>query len=134
MLKTPERSDISIGDLAEDLDRLCDDQPFQTGWYLKDLETGESADRNGHAVVTSASTRKIAILMAALKAVNDGRLALVQPVTMEARYQDNKSGCFQHLHPGFTSRLPEVRPQSCATQSASINLLRWVHGRRPSIV
>ena len=108
MLKTPERSDISIGDLAENLNRLCDDQLFQTGWYLKDMGTGEPADRNGDAVVTSASTRKIAILMAALKAVNDGRLALDQPVMIEARYQDNKSGCFQHLHPGFTIQLRDA--------------------------
>ena len=53
-------------------------------------------------VVTSASTRKIAILAAALKAVNDGRLALDQPVVIEAKYQDNSSGCFQRLQPGFT--------------------------------
>ena len=108
MLKTPERSDVAIEGLAQSLNRLCDDQPFQSGWYLKDLDTGESADRNGHVVVTSASTRKIAILMAALKAVNDGRLALDQPVKIEARYQDNSSGCFQHLQPGFTIQLRDA--------------------------
>ena len=49
----------------------------------------------------SASTRKISILMAALKAVHDGKLALDQKVTIEARYQDNDSGTFQHMTPGF---------------------------------
>jgi beta-lactamase class A len=39
--------------------------------------------------------------MAALKAVHDGKLALDQKVTIEARYQDNDSGTFQHLTPGF---------------------------------
>lgn len=85
-----------------DLNKLCDEQPFHTGWYLKDLRTGGTADRNGHVIVPSASTRKIAIMMAALKAVNEGKLALDQPVTIQARYQNNDSGCFQHLQPGFT--------------------------------
>jgi beta-lactamase class A len=40
--------------------------------------------------------------MAALKAVHDGKLALEQKVTIEAKYQDNDSGTFQHLTPGFS--------------------------------
>ena len=39
--------------------------------------------------------------MAALKAVHDGKLALDQKVTIDSRYQDNDSGTFQHLTPGF---------------------------------
>ena len=88
--------------LVERLNDLCEQQPFHTGWYLNELRTGETADRNGHVVVPSASTRKIAILTTALKAVNEGKLALDQLVTIEARYQNNNSGCFQHLQPGFT--------------------------------
>ena len=84
------------------LNALCDEQPFHTGWYLKDLRTGHEADRHGHLVGPSASTRKIAVLMAALKEVNAGRLSLDQPTTIQAKYQDNKSGCFQYLQPGFT--------------------------------
>ena len=102
MLKTPGLRGASIETLAQSLNSMCDDQPFRSGWYMKHLGTGESADRNGHVVVTSASTRKIAILAAALKAVSEGRLALDQPVLIEAKYQDNKSGCFQYLQPGFT--------------------------------
>ena len=91
--------------LVADLNKLCDELPFHTGWYLKSLRTGETAHRHGHVVVPSASTRKIAIMMAALKAVNEGKLALEQPVTIQARYQNNDSGCFQHLRPGFTIQL-----------------------------
>ncbi len=65
--------------LVTDLNKLCDEQPFHTGWYLKDLRPGETAHRHGHVVVPSASTRKIAIMMAALKAVHEGKLALDQP-------------------------------------------------------
>jgi len=94
--------------LATDLNKLCDGLPFHTGWYLKDLRTGDAADRNGHVVVPSASTRKIAIMMAGLKAVHDGKLALNQPVTIQAKYQDNDSGCFQHLQPGFVIQLRDA--------------------------
>ena len=89
-------------DLVRHLNDLCDTQPFHTGWYLKDLRAGASADRHGHVIVPSASTRKIAILMTALAGVNAGDFALDQPVTILAKYQNTTSGCFQHFVPGFT--------------------------------
>ena len=88
-------------DLVQRLNELCDAAPFQTSWFLKDLATGARADRLGNVPVPSASTRKISIMMAALGAVHAGKLALDQKVTIEARYQDNDSGTFQHLTPGF---------------------------------
>jgi beta-lactamase class A len=94
--------------LVKQLNQLCEAQPFHTGWYLKNLRTGETAQRHGDVIVPSASTRKIAIMMAALKAVNDGKLALEQPVTMEAKYQNNQSGTFQHFQPGFTIQFRDV--------------------------
>jgi beta-lactamase class A len=90
------------------MNALCDALPFQTSWYLKDLATGARADRLGDTPVPSASTRKISIMMAALKAVHDGKLALDQKVTIDARYQDNDSGTFQHLTPGFTITLRDA--------------------------
>ena len=88
-------------DLAQRLDDLCDALPFQSSWYLKDLTSGATADRRGDVPVPSASTRKISIMMAALAAVHAGKLSLDQRVTVEAKYQDNDSGTFQHLTPGF---------------------------------
>jgi beta-lactamase class A len=88
-------------DLAKQMNALCDALPFQTSWYLKDLATGATADRLGDTPVPSASTRKISILMAALAAVHAGKLSLDQKVTIEAKYQDNDSGVFQHFTPGF---------------------------------
>ena len=88
-------------ELVDRMHAMCEEQPFHTGWYLQDLDAGASADRAGDVVVPSASTRKISVMMAALKAVNDGRLSLEQPVAIEAKYQDNDSGTFQHLTPGF---------------------------------
>jgi beta-lactamase class A len=94
--------------LTSKLNSLCDGLPFHTGWYVKNLRSGDTAHRHGHVVVPSASTRKIAIMMTVLKAVHDGKLALEQPVTIQAKYQDNDSGCFQHLQPGFTLQLRDV--------------------------
>jgi beta-lactamase class A len=94
--------------LVARLHALCEAHPFHTGWYFKDLRTGAEADRKGHVVVPSASTRKIAILMTALKAVHEGTFSLDQPVTIEAKYQISDSGCFQHFRPGFTITLRDV--------------------------
>src|SRR4030095_13319130 len=88
-------------ELVKSMNAVCDPLPFQTSWYLKDLATGATANRLGDVPVPSASTRKISIMMAALKAVHDGKLSLDQKVTIDARYQDNDSGTFQHLTPGF---------------------------------
>ncbi len=88
-------------ELVKQMNAVCDPLPFQTSWYLKDLATGATANRLGDVPVPSASTRKISIMMAALKAVHDGKLSLDQKVTIDARYQDNDSGTFQHLTPGF---------------------------------
>ncbi len=88
-------------ELVRQLNGLCDAVPFQASWYLKDLATGARADRRGDVPVPSASTRKISIMMAALAAVHAGKLSLDQRVTIDARYQDNDSGTFQHLTPGF---------------------------------
>lgn len=97
-----------MDDLVARLNGLCDELPFQTGWYLKDLRTGAEVDRDGDVVVPSASTRKVAILMTALKAVHEGSLRLDQPITIQERYQHNNSGCFQHLTPGFAITLRDT--------------------------
>jgi beta-lactamase class A len=65
-------------------------------------------ERHGSIVVPSASTRKIAIMMAALKAVNEGELSLSQPVTMASRFKNNDSGCFQHLRSEFVIQLQDA--------------------------
>ena len=92
---------MAIHDLAKRMNALCDALPFQSSWYLKECATGETAQRAGDVPVPSASTRKISIMMAALAAVHAGKLALDQKLTIDAKYQDNDSGTFQHLTPGF---------------------------------
>ena len=126
-------------ELTQKLNALCDALPFQTSWYLKDLTTGERADRLGDTPVPSASTRKISIMMAALKAVHDGKLALDQKVTIEAKYQDNDSGTFQHLTPGFWITFRDalvmmiiVSDNTCTGHVVDLvglgNIQRWCEG------
>ncbi len=94
--------------LIETLHTYCDDQSFVTSWHLKNLRTEETADRWGDEVLPSASTRKIAIMMAALEQVNRGELDLQQPIAVREEFQDNTSGTFQHLTPGFTITLRDA--------------------------
>jgi beta-lactamase class A len=103
--------EMTMDALVKKMNAACEALPFQTSWYLKDLKTGKTANRLGDEPVPSASTRKISILMAALKAVHDGKLALAQKVTIEARYQDNDSGTFQHMTPGFWITFRDVLVQ-----------------------
>ena len=88
-------------EVVQRLEEMSEAAAFDVSWYLKDLRGGARADRRGNVAVPSASTRKISIMMAALSAVHAGKLSLDQKLTVEARYQDNDSGTFQHLTPGF---------------------------------
>jgi beta-lactamase class A len=94
------------------LNAICDEQPYVTAWYLKNLLTGEEADRNGHTVFPSGSTRKTSILMAVLRAVNQGRLDLGTPILYEERLRQGVvSGTFKFLTPGFTISLRDALVQ-----------------------
>ena len=98
----------TIARVEDRLNELCSAQPFETGWYLNALTSGEGVHRRGHVIVPSASTRKISIMMAALRAVNAGTLSLDQPVPILSKYQNNTSGCFQHFRLGFSMPLHDV--------------------------
>jgi beta-lactamase class A len=98
-----------MDDLAKRLDAICAEQPFTTRWCLRDLKHGRQIDREGTVETPSASTRKIAILMAALAAVQAGRLALDAPVVLEARLQkDVASGTYRYMTPDCVIPLRDV--------------------------
>jgi beta-lactamase class A len=88
-------------ELIARMNALCDAQPFTTSWYVKDLVSGQEADRDGDMVLPSASTRKTSILMHALSRVHEGVLRLDEPCTIEARLQEGvDSGTYQYMTPG----------------------------------
>ena len=71
--------------LVQRLNELCNAVPFDASWYLKDLTTGQSADRRGRVPVPSASTRKISIMMAALADGTPGFAVAAQLTVRMAR-------------------------------------------------
>lgn len=94
------------------LHAICDEQPYLTSWYVKNLVTGEQADRAGHLALPSGSTRKVAILMAVLRAVHQGRLDLNQSIVYEERLREGvMSGTFKYLTPGFSVSLRDALVQ-----------------------
>jgi beta-lactamase class A len=97
-----------VKDLAEKFNTLCDAQPFNVSWYLKDLTSGMTADRAGRTIVASRSTRKISIMMALLKSINDGKFSLTQRVTIPEKYQNTTSGVTTFLSPGLELSLRDV--------------------------
>jgi len=98
----------------EELNRLCDEQVFETHLYVRDLATADIYARKAEAVVSSGSTRKLYIMMAALREVARGRLALDTPFTLDEEYKRRSShgkvpgetlfnytaGIFQNFRPG----------------------------------
>ena len=54
----------NIIELETKLNTLCSAEEFDTKYYFKNLKSNESINLNGNKIGPSASTRKIAILMA----------------------------------------------------------------------
>lgn len=102
--------------LAVRMNALCDATPFRCGWYVEDLRHGGAIDRAGHVPAPSQSTRKIAFMMAALRAVHQGRIDLSEPVTVDARLQEGVvSGVLYFMTPGLTFPLHDAIVQMIIT-------------------
>ncbi len=96
-------------DTAEQLHAICEAQPFVTRFMVRNLRTGETIERGADEETPSASTRKTSIMMAALKAVHEGRLDLDEPITYEARFAEEvASGMFRYLTPGIVISLRDA--------------------------
>lgn len=94
------------------LNKICDEQPYVTAWYFKNLITGETAHRFGHIPFAAGSTRKTSILMAVLREVHRGNLDLNEPVLYEERLREGVvSGTFRYLTPGFSISLRDALVQ-----------------------
>jgi beta-lactamase class A len=96
-------------ELRQRLDAICAGQPFRTHWYLKDLISGQVEENLGRVVVPSASTRKISIMMAAFRAVHEGRMDLDAPITLDATMKEAvQGGTLRLMTPGLVIRLREA--------------------------
>lgn len=94
---------------AERLNAICDAQPFVTRFMVRNLLTGEMIGRGADEETPSASTRKTSIMMAALKAVEEGRLDLDEQITYEKRLAEEvASGIFRYMTPGIVISLRDA--------------------------
>ncbi|EHS51211.1 hypothetical protein PDO_2030 [Rhizobium sp. PDO1-076] len=97
------------GTTAERLNAVCDAQSFITRFSIRNLVSGETFDRGADEETPSASTRKTSIMMAALKAVHEGRLDLDEQITYEARFAEEvASGMFRYMTPGIVISLRDA--------------------------
>lgn len=100
---------MTSGAAFERLNAICDAQPFMTRFMVRNLLTGETFGRGADEETPSASTRKTSIMMAALKAVEEGRLDLDEQITYEARFAEEvASGMFRYLTPGIVISLRDA--------------------------
>lgn len=100
----PEAASLSL-----QLHAICDAQPFRTSFSARRLDTGEDIGREADTPTPSASTRKISIMMAALKAVHEGRLDLDETITVEERLKkDVASGTYRYMTAGTVMPLRDA--------------------------
>ena len=111
-------------ELVAQLNAISNAQPFTVSWYFKNLKTGEEADRAGDVVTPSASSRKIAYLMAALREVHAGRMDLAEKVTVTAELQEGAvSGVLYFMTPGLTFPLRDALMQMIITSDNTCTTL-----------
>lgn len=95
--------------LSEEIAALCEPLPFKTYWQVKIVQTGETHGHGERLVLPAASVRKTSVLMAALRAANEGRLDLEAPVSIKAELQPGiVSGVCQYMTPGTVLPMRDV--------------------------
>jgi beta-lactamase class A len=95
--------------LRDRLYAICEAQPFHTSFFVRRLDTGQAIGRDEHTPTPSASTRKISIMMAAFKAVHEGRLDLDEQIPIEDRLKENvASGTYRYMTSGYVIPLRDA--------------------------
>ncbi len=108
-MNTAPMTSGNLGSTAERLNAICNGQPFVTRFSIKNLRNGEIFERGADVETPSASTRKTSIMMAALSAVQEGRLDLDEQIVYEARFAEEvASGMFRYLTPGIVISLRDA--------------------------
>ena len=91
------------------LHAICDAQPFRTSFHVRRLDTGQAFGRDERTPTPSASTRKVSIMMAALKAVHEGRLDMDELIPVEDRLKkDVASGTYRYMTSGTVMPLQDA--------------------------
>ena len=135
-----ERRDPDMDDLFAQLKDITDRQPYSVAWYLKNLATGEVLVHEADELVATRSTRKVAIMMSLLKAVNEGKFDLTQLIQIPDKYQHTNSGVTQFFLPEPTLRLRDamtlmmvVSDNACTGTIADMLTLEYINAFCQSI-
>lgn len=102
---TPDAATLDA--LEQRLHAMSGGHPFHVGWAIEDLRSGWRASHNADVVQPSASTRKVAILMAALREVHAGRIDLDERVPVDTSL-DTTSGCLQWFSSGLELAVGDI--------------------------
>lgn len=122
------RKTMPLAEIEPLLREIMAAQPFPMTLAVEDLRDGNRIGIEAERQVPSASTRKIAFMMAAFRAVHEGRLSLHEPVKVEARLQEGvPSGTFYYMTPGLTFPLRDAILQMIVT---SDNICTAIVGER----
>ncbi len=92
------RGDIAL--LKRTLDSLAAGHRGVVGYAVTNLETGEHIDRRGDETFPTASLIKVPILVTLYDQVEQGRIALDDPLTVLSIDQVPGSGTLQFMHSG----------------------------------
>lgn len=90
----PKRSELR-GRMEERLARLASGLDGASGYVLRDLETGETFEKDADAVFPAASTIKLAILLELFKRAEEGSLDLTQPVRVDPNQRVEGGGVLE---------------------------------------
>lgn len=97
-----------MDDLQVTLENICAEHPFLIAYSYQSLQSDQKLSRHGDQVLPSASTRKILILLYALREIHAGRDSLEREFVTEAKYADNLSGMFRFFQPGCRLTLKDA--------------------------
>jgi len=106
---TPLALSQEIPELKAQMQTLAAEHPaLQPGVFLVDLDTGAYLDWQSSATFASASTIKVPILVAFFQDVDDGKIRLDEPLTMQPEMIAAGSGDLQYKQAGTQYTALEV--------------------------
>jgi D-alanyl-D-alanine carboxypeptidase (penicillin-binding protein 5/6) len=119
------QSRLTAADLADELQPLIDDHRGEVSVAIKNLETGETFLHEADRPMPTASLIKLPLMVAAYRAVADGKVSLDQPIVLREEDKVPGSGILtDHFSPGTTISLRDaIRLMIVYSDNTATNLV-----------